>query len=919
MEVVLLLISDFNCDPNVRGNLSQSILQRSCDKGSVSLIKALIQEHKADINAQDDLSYTPLSEAAYQGNHEVALSFIEEFGCNPKVKSNLGKSLLHDACWGGSVRLVCTLIQNYKAVVNARDDDGYTPLHLAARNGKAEVALCLITEFGDDVRTKGYLGKSLLHCACEGGSVHLVEYLIHSLSVLCTDDEGNTPLHICSGHGHAECVQILLSSNAPVLIRNRNGNTPLEVAKGRARSFLEWHLREHSNKLQIDYNAVLELARKHYSGAKEITRMFVLGNPGAGKSSLVEALKKEGFFESFRRVSESSVPLHTAGIVPSIYTSKNYGRSVFFDFAGDPEYYSSHAAILENLASSKTGDNVIVLVVNMNDDEVSIDNTLHYWLSFIQYQKFVIKVSFIIVGSHLDLLIGSQALERRRSIQTFATTVSPTSAVFLDCCKPRSSGMKDIRRKISTLMRQSRLHTISNEASLLLGLFEKDFNTVIACSVQTILSHIKDSGACLPNKAKDLYLPLSELHDVGILLLLGDRNSDDCYVVLKFSKLTNEVHKLLFSKSATESLHKKYSRVHTFNIGVLPDNVLKEILPPYITKQCLSCLQYCQEIKAEDINVFPSFTHSDSTDQCFLFFPALCSVDKSEVSWVTPPDLSYSIGWLARCTDPFDYFPPRFLHVLLLRLVFRFTLSASSQNQALVASLCDHSHFQRLCTMWKTGVYWSMEEGVECMVELVNGNKEVVITTKSQSDWSDICTVVFSRIIGCVMEAKAEFCQSIKLNFYLLDCKDGASYLCDDHLFAMSNVERALANPEGKNVIISMSGKRHMELSKLLSLRILTHWHSLFPIDFLSIHHLLKNVVDKVYDLGLELKVPYHTLEALETNFPTDVVKRRREMVKGWMSSTHHPPCWWHLVQALKRIGMNALAEEIQEEHSKSA
>ena len=479
--------------------------------------------------------------------------------------------------------------------------------------------------------------------------------------------------------------------------------------------------------------------------------------------------------------------------------------------------------------------------------------------------------------------------------------------------------MNDFRREISTLMRQSQLYTISDEASLLLGLFENDFNTVIACSVQTILSHIKDSGACLPNKAKDLYFPLSELHDVGVLLLLGDRNSDDCYIVLKFSKLTNEVHKLLFSKSATESLHKKYSRVHTFNIGVLPDSVLKEILPPYITKQCLSCLQYCQEINAEDIGVFPSLTPSDSTDQSFLFFPALCSVDKSEVSWVTPPDLSYSIGWLERCTNPFDYFPPRFLHVLLLRLVFRFTISVPAQIQASGASPIDLSHFQRLCTMWKTGVHWLMEEGVECMVELVNGNKDVVITTKSIKDRAQNCTTVFSKIVSCVMEAKAEFCHSIKPQFFLLDCTDEVSYLSKDHLFPMSYVEKALACPEGKEVIISMSGKRQMELSKLLSLRILTQWNSLFPIDFLSVHHLLKNVVDKVYDLGLELKVHYHTLEELETNFPTDVVKRKREMVKGWMSSTHHPPCWWHLVKALKRIGMNDLAEEIQEEHSKSA
>ena len=85
-----------------------------------------------------------------------------------------------------------------------------------------------------------------------------------------------------------------------------------------------------------------------------------MGNSGAGKSSLVEALKREGLLDSFKRVSESSVPPHTAGIVPSIHTSKHYGRVLFYDFAGDAEYYSSHAAILENLASSKKGDNIFL-------------------------------------------------------------------------------------------------------------------------------------------------------------------------------------------------------------------------------------------------------------------------------------------------------------------------------------------------------------------------------------------------------------------------------------------------------------------------------------------------------------------------------------------------------------------------------
>ena len=60
----------------------------------------------------------------------------------------------------------------------------------------------------------------------------------------------------------------------------------------------------------------------------------------------IATLKKEGFFESFRRISSDLVPLHTAGIIPSTYESNYYGRVLFYDFAGDPEYYSSHVRIL---------------------------------------------------------------------------------------------------------------------------------------------------------------------------------------------------------------------------------------------------------------------------------------------------------------------------------------------------------------------------------------------------------------------------------------------------------------------------------------------------------------------------------------------------------------------------------------------
>ena len=168
-------------------------------------------------------------------------------------------------------------------------------------------------------------------------------------SPLVVDDDGNTPLHLSSANGHSGCVQALLQHNAPLLMRNKSGKTSRDVATGEAKVLLDEYFRGNKYKLYLHYDALQKRARKSYSGAKHITRMFVIGNPRAGKSSLVETLKKEGFFESFWRVTKESVPLHTAGIIPSVYMSKHYGRVLFYDFAGDPEYYSSHAAILENI------------------------------------------------------------------------------------------------------------------------------------------------------------------------------------------------------------------------------------------------------------------------------------------------------------------------------------------------------------------------------------------------------------------------------------------------------------------------------------------------------------------------------------------------------------------------------------------
>ena len=827
----------------------------------------------------------------------------------------VGWTPLHRACMGGHVDMVRMLISEFQADTTLQDMWGDTPLHEAACHGRGKVALCLITEFACDANLPNNFGYTSLHNACTKGDASVARIIGKYASVLATTFNGDTPLHIAAARGHKECVEALLQLDAPIMLRNAAGKTARDIASYGPAQLFDAYITQNKAKIYADYDIIMKQAKRKYSNAERITRVFVIGNPGAGKSSFVEAMKREGFFESFGRVSESSVPLHTAGIIPSIHTSKRYGRVLFYDFAGDPEYYSSHAAILENLASSK-GDNIFIIVVNLKDDILAVRNTLHYWLSFIGCQCG--SKNLIAIGSHSDLLPKETADKKIQKISAIHSEQVDMDYFTLNCCKPRSMEFTDIKSKIVQLTKDSPRYKLSFEASVLLGLLEKDFGNVMACSVRTILSSIVETGISLPKNITSLMALMRELHDVGILFVIGDERGDNPQVILNISKLTNEVHKLLFSKE-TEFLENE-GAISSFNIGILPKSLLDKFLPQHITKECLIQLQYCQEISQHDVVAFPSLLKPDSSSESFLFFPALCTVGKRDVSWATPPSIGCSIGWLAKCADTScDYFPPRFLHVLLLRLVFRFTLTVPAQTQTDTAASPDTSHLKRRCTMWNCGVRWSMVEGVECMVELVNGNKGVLVTTSSKYDAEQNCVSVFRQITSCVMEAKEDFCHSIKPQFFLFDPSQSADYLNEDNLFAMSDVRSVLSLPphEGK-VVLSHTGERSLMRERIAFFSRITLWNSLFSLDFSSVHHYLKDVVKEMYELFIYLGLPKSSIDAIEANFQNNVERRRIELVDTWISSSSlDPPCWYQLVQALKKVKFGRLAQELETQYSK--
>ena len=908
LDMVKMLIAEFKADVICADSTGWTPLHHACREGHLGVSRMLTAEFKADVNCADSNGWTPLHYACSKGHLDMVKMLIAEFKADVNCANSKGWTPLHHACSIGHLDMVGMLI--VKADVNCADSKGWTPLHHACCEGHLDIVRMLIVEF------KAIVVKNTtpLHVAASHGKEEVVLGLIRGFgcgtkaSPLVVDDDGNTPLHLASSNGHSGCVQVLLQLNAPILMRNESGKTSRDVATGEAKVLLDEYFRVNKDKLYLYYDVLQKHAKKSYSGAEHITRLFVIGYPGAGKSSLVETLKKEGVFESFWRVTKDSVPLHTAGIIPSVYMSRHYGRVLFYDFAGDPEYYSSHAAILENIASSSKGDNIFIIVINLSEDHVRIRDILGYWFSFVQNQKFNGRnPSLVAIGSHCDLLDRETIRASEKMFQQFRESFGLSFSFFLlDCCKPLSREIGELTNEITNLTKDSPRYELSLQASILLGLLEKDFSNVIACSMEDVISHIKLTHVSLPDDSTSLLPVMEELHDIGLLFVVGDSSHGNFQVVLNISQLTQDVHKLLFSE--------KLSELKPFlNVGILPPSLLEKILPDYITKECLIHLQYCQEISHKDVGAFSSPLPPISANQTLLFFPALCNLKRSEVSWFTPPDLSYSIGWLARCTAPLDYFPSRFLHVLLLRLVFKFTLSAPTQSQA-SADLC---YFQRRCTMWKAGVHWLMEKGVECMVELVNfegNNNGVVVITRSDREMAENCIKVFNSIINCVMQAKAEFCHSIQPEFFLIDSTEASS----DHLFAMSDVERVLNSLEGKAQVVSITGKRAMKREEIVCLRKCTHWDNLFPVDFSTVLHHLREVVEDLHGLGLNLDLPVHRLRDIESNFPTDVSRKRRELVLCWLSSSRDPPCWWRLVQALKTMEYNVIAHEMETAYGKS-
>lgn len=893
-HVVLALLLEYKYSVTDKDDEGWTLFRMACDTycypysnhESAKVVRILLRDHRAAVNIDvENRKKTAYELALAKSNVLVVLCLVDEFGFDPCPVLENAQDLLNKACQIGSVEHVHCLINKYRARINQ------ATYHVSRRPWY-----------------KGWatpLQVASLHCQCS-----VVQALLkcESISTSLVDQDGNTALHIVS---ELKCAKLLVDAGASLSVRNNYwGYTPVDKAKKYHRTIFKY-FEEINNQISASCSEYLRSSKK-YSGSHCITRVFVLGDTGTGKSSFIESFKKEGFFELFRKASASPALPHTVGIVPSVHMSKHLLHDsvnyLFYDFAGDGEYLSSHAAILERLASSVTGENVFVVVVDLREDGDTIKAALLKWFSFIQHQKFS-KFPLLVVGSHFDERSSGTIHFDKKFVSGISKKMNNIECFMLDCRDPRSSQLVELKKQITTWRRHPKRYEISIHARVLLGMLEKDLKSVVACPIQMLISHIKKSGlVCLPTKVDFLHAILKELHEEGLLLLLGNGAFENDHIVLDISKLTCEVHQLLFSRSEHTKSPIKSQDPALLDIGIISQSFLAEILPPHITKECLVHLQYCQEVSNSEISFFSVQEPGNSTGQSYLFFPALCIAKKSSVVWDDYGGNDFTVSWLALCTDPLDSFPARFLHVLLLRLLAYFlkaqSVAIQEETASPSASLCSS------CIMWKDGIHWKTVLGVECQVELVKGSKGIVVFTRSSNQNAENCSSVFGDVVKCVMETREDFCHSLKLRCYLFDFIAEADSLSEDRMIAMSHVESVLES--------RVSGSQTMELYKMIKcMHKLTHWDNLFPIQFKDVLQSLSLVpAEKLSDLGLRLGAPSEFLRSLESKFSSE--DQKKELVLWWMKSAHSLyPCWWKLVEALKDVELREIAEDITKEHGK--
>ena len=195
----------------------------------------------------------------------------------------------------------------------------------------------------------------------------------------------------------------------------------------------------------------------------EIIKLCFIGKEGAGKTTLIEALKRGLLKWIFANENQADDPKceeeRTIGINVMTVDIPGVGRVSVWDFAGQGQFHKTHGLFF----SSNSFFILLVSLVRGEERQLcSVEELLEelqYWLSFL---RAILDAEFIptvlIAASHIDYCPGRYGVLQRvvnRMCELFKGKINIIEVCFvLDCRRSRSPEMKELKKVLCDVKQQ---------------------------------------------------------------------------------------------------------------------------------------------------------------------------------------------------------------------------------------------------------------------------------------------------------------------------------------------------------------------------------------------------------------------------------------------------------------------------------